>query len=546
MFSFIELSSLVKIFPDSLVTDNGYSSATIMKNETFSYQIAYTSEPEEEWRHSLGFSVAVESPIADRVTLREIVCVPSEFPVRDVPGDDDYVRRTPGLYPDLLLPLDCMRIEAVRGIYHSILVTVKPNGVSGVYPIKIVFTSDNGDVIEKLFTLEIVDAFLPEQELIFTNWFHCDCIASVYGVKVFSMKHWSLIEKFMRTAAENGMNMILTPLFTPPLDTAIGSERPTVQLVGVTKRGEEYSFDFSLLDKWIALAESCGIKYFEMSHLFTQWGAKAAPKIVATVGGRKKRIFGWDTPSDGDEYAAFLDAFLPELVSHLRKLKIAEKCVFHVSDEPNAEQLDSYLKAKSLVKKHLGGFKIMDALSDVRFYKSGAIEHPIPASDAIEPFISENIPDLWTYYCCGQIKGCSNAFFGMPSARVRVIGAQMYKYGIKGFLQWGYNFYYSALSREVINPFVTTDAKGVFPSGDAFRVYPGKDGPLESVRLVVFAEALEDMRAFRLLEKYVGRDEVVKLIEEKLGHVAFSMAPVTDEAIIALKEEVNARIKQYL
>ena len=146
--------------------------------------------------------------------------------------------------------------------------------------------------------LELIGASLPEQELIFTNWFHADCIASVYGVRVFSEKHWELIGKFMHEAHESGVNMILTPLFTPPLDTGIGAERPTVQLVGVTKTDGGYTFDFSLLDRWISLAEESGITYFEMSHLFTQWGAKAAPKIVASVGGTKKRIFGWDTPSD--------------------------------------------------------------------------------------------------------------------------------------------------------------------------------------------------------------------------------------------------------
>ena len=547
MFNFIQLSSLEKVFPDSEITGREYLSASVLSDEPFSYQIAYSATDAIEWRHGVEFSVSVESPIADCVTLRDVVCVPSEFSFRDTPDDDDFVRRTPGLYPDLLVPLTGNSICTVKNTWHSLYVTVRPKDAlpAGEYPITVVFSSPDA-AIRKTFTLEVIGVRLPKTDFIFTNWFHSDCIASVYGVRVFSEKHWSLIGKFMRTAAENGMNMILTPLFTPPLDTVIGGERPTVQLVGVTKNGNGYSFDFTLLDRWIDLAHASGIEYFEMSHLFTQWGAKAAPKIVATVSGRKKRIFGWDTPSDGEEYAAFLDAFLPELISHLRKRKIAKKSVFHVSDEPNGAQLESYLKAKSLIKKHLRGFRIMDALSDVRLYKSGAVEHPIPANDAIGPFLGENIPDLWTYYCCGQANGCSNAFFGMPLSRTRVIGAQLYKYNIKGFLQWGYNFYYSALSREVIDPFLTTDAKRAFPSGDAFRVYPGKDGPLESLRLLTFAEALNDMRAFRLLEEHIGHDAVVEMIEKKLGPVAFAMKPSSSDDLLSLREEVNRRIRAYI
>ena len=89
--------------------------------------------------------------------------------------------------------------------------------------------------------------------------------------------------------------MILTPLFTPPLDTEVGGERPTVQLVKVIQQNDQYSFHFTLLDRWIDLCLQCGIKYFEMTHLFTQWGAKYAPKIMAEVNGVETRIFGWDT-----------------------------------------------------------------------------------------------------------------------------------------------------------------------------------------------------------------------------------------------------------
>ena len=46
--------------------------------------------------------------------------------------------------------------------------------------------------------------------------------------------------KYMRMAAEHGMNMILTPVFTPALDTEIGKERPCTQLVEITKNDAGY------------------------------------------------------------------------------------------------------------------------------------------------------------------------------------------------------------------------------------------------------------------------------------------------------------------
>ena len=124
--------------------------------------------------------------------------------------------------------------------------------------------------------------------------------------------------------------MDLTPLFTPALDTYVGGERPTVQLVDVYLENGKYSFDFSRLDDFIQRAFSLGIKYIEFSYLFSQWGAEFAPKIMAYVNGRYERIFGWETKSVSDEYIQFIDAFLPALLSYIEENGIKYKCYFHL------------------------------------------------------------------------------------------------------------------------------------------------------------------------------------------------------------------------
>ena len=81
------------------------------------------------------------------------------------------------------------------------------------------------------------------------------------------------------------MNMILTPVLTPPLDTEVGGERTTVQLADIEKTDGGYVIDLSRLERFIDICLANGIKYFEINHFFTQWGAEHAPKIVATVDG---------------------------------------------------------------------------------------------------------------------------------------------------------------------------------------------------------------------------------------------------------------------
>lgn len=127
----------------------------------------------------------------------------------------------------------------------------------------------------------------------------------------------------------------------------------------------------------------------------------------------------------------------------------------------------------------------------------------------------------------------------MPLSATRIIGIQLFKYGIEGFLQWGFNFYNSRFSIRSIDPFAVTDADSAFPSGDAFSVYPGENGALESVRSEVFFEALQDMRAATLLAEAIGKDKTVALIEENFGNISFEEYPRGVENMLTLREFIN-------
>ncbi|MDQ1914023.1 DUF4091 domain-containing protein [Paenibacillus sp. GD4] len=538
------ISALAKVFADGELSSPVFSKASALRNETFSFQVAYRAA--ERIRN---MRVSVESDLQEAVTLHRVGLAPSEYPVRD--HHDGYVlRSTPGLYPDPLYPLSWQEeVPALGGQWHAIWVTVRltEQSAAGLHPIRTVFKSSEGEVLsEETFHLEVLPPLLPKQTLFHTEWFHADCIAEYYRVGIFSEKHWELIGEFIETAVKNGVNLLLTPLFTPPLDTQVGGERPTVQLVDVTLTEDGYAFGFNRLKRWVELGRSKGIEYFEFSHLFTQWGAKHAPKIIGWQEGEARRLFGWETDASGPEYKGFLARFLPELVSFIKQNGLEKLVFFHVSDEPHLPHLEAYASAAGILDEHLKGFPRIDALSDIAFYEKGVVPTPVPALDRIEPFVERNVTGLWTYYCNSQFVDVSNRFFAHASARNRIIGYQLYKYDIKGFLHWGFNFWYSQYSKKLIDPFRVTDCGLAFPSGDAFVVYPGPEGPIESLRLVVFHDALQDIRALQLLERYIGREQVLALIEEELDTpLTFKVYPREDEWLLATREKVNRRILSY-
>ena len=337
------------------------------------------------------------------------------------------------------------------------------------------------------------------------------------------------------------------PVFTPALDTAVGWERTTVQLVDITVEKGAYSFGFEKLDRWVKLCLGCGIERFEIAHLYSQWGAEHCPKIMATVVGEYRRIFGWESDAVGPEYAGFLNAFLPALTAHLEELGLRkEQVVFHISDEPSADHLPQYKACREQVQGLLEGYTIMDALSDFSFYQQGVCQNPVVATNHTTPFLEHKVENLWVYYCVSQNYQVSNRFMAMPSARTRIIGTQFYKYRIAGFLHWGFNFYNSQYSLKHIDPFAVTDADGAFPAGDPFLVYPGEGGEAwDSLRLQVFYDAICDLRAFELLESLAGREFVMELLEGGLQReITFFDYPHEAGYLLALRARVNEEIKK--
>ncbi len=544
------ISSLEKCFLDDNISEKReYNRGSCLKNEIFRFGVCYTSGEVFNSRRTVILSV--DSPLKECISVRRVEQVPVQMPIFNHMYDDNYLRTTPGLYPDLLLPIDETGRLPLTHNTHSLWVEVdlQSNFSGGVYPITLIFTdAENREAVASVtFTLEIIDAHLPKESLTFTQWFHCDCLADYYRVEVFSDRHFEIIESFLRTARKNGINMILTPIFTPPLDTRIGGERTTVQLVDVCLEGGSYRFDFTKLGRWIDICHSVGIHQFEMAHLFTQWGAKHAPKIVATVNGETKRIFGWDTEATGVEYSLFLRAFIPELLAFLKSRGVDKNCVFHVSDEPTPEMKESYLAARNVVRELLDGYVVMDAMSDYSLYAEGIVDKPIPNTFDLEAFVENGVPDLWTYYCCSQSGVVSNRYIAMPSARNRIIGMQLYKYDIRGFLHWGYNYYNDQHSYHSVNPFTSTDGEYFSPAGDAFSVYPAPDGvAYESLRIGVFHDALQDMRALQLCERLCGRDFVLTLIEKNGEALTFKSYPKDSEFILSTREAVNEAIKHAL
>ncbi len=542
-FQIQQTSSLEKVRVGGIY--NTVTALAALGGERVSWQVAVRAE-------SLCYlSVSVESPLKECVRLYRVQEAVLDQPATEDVTNDGYLTETAGTMPDILVPLEQHTPVFSVGRGQTAVVWVKldvpRNTVPGDYSVRVVFTAreqaqETVETVVSEMTVSVKAAAIAAHTVPYTRWFYLDCIAVAHGVPVFSQAHWELIEKYIEAAADLGITMLLVPIHTPPLDTEVGTRRPCVQLVDIEKTGDTYTFGFEKFRRYIALCKKHGIQYFEMAHMFSQWGAKCTPNILVRENGESTYRFGWHVPSDDPSYIAFLKQYVAAVTAEVRALGIERQTYYHISDEPNTYTMETYQTAADILRPLLGASKTLDALSDYAFYERGLVECPVTSVAHIAEFLKHNVPEQWVYYCCGPQTVFPNSFMAMPSARVRILGFLMYKYNVKGFLHWGFNFYNSAVSLYPIDPYVTTSCDGTYPSGDPFIVYPAKDGVYPSVRGEVTFEAMQDIALCRTLEDKIGRAAVVAMIDRAAGgELRFDVYPKDNEYLLSLhREMVNA------
>lgn len=552
------LSSLHRVFPENC-PEKGITKISGMRNEPFSFQLAYRLK-EKGLQFPLHITIETKLPLS---------CYAVEYvPVKHTGAKGFQNPPAIGMYPDILQPKGINKpmiplvkpsrtryaeqgeqtiLSASGDCWQAYWVTVNEKGKpipAGTYSItfRLFDSRDCSQVGKETLDVEIKDALLPRQTLYHTAWLYCDCIADLHNLPLYSEKFFKVLESYLTVAARHGMNMVLTPAFTPPLDTAIGLERMKTQLVKIEVKDGKYLFDFTLLKRFCALALKCGFKYFEHAHFFTQWGATSAPNIYATVNGKEKKIFGWNTPSSSKKYGKFLYEYIEALKGFMKEEKLEKRFLFHISDEPSETMIGNYRAAKAQLGNLPKDCMLGDALSNFMFYEDGSVPTPIVYTKEAPTFFGK-CDNFWVYYTGLELEETlANRNLTSPPERNRIIGIQLYLSGAKGFASWNYNYYYHNLSYGTFDPRFYPGGYSNYP-GISYTVYPSFNGTaMPSTRLVVTGDALNDVRALKLLEKRKGRKVCENLIRKHFGEVTFETLPESADQFIAFREELNQLI----
>ena len=559
------VSSQYKHIPgrgDDVIDRRILSRATMLKNDTLSFQALYRAPR----GRCVPVSVAVETELPTEAYRVDYVAVVNPVDKAGTPGVESPL---PGLFPDILMPRpaapelcdlvvsETATYRAEKGVdnllnatdidYQSVWFTVNPDGLAlaaGDYALRVTLTElKTGNILdEQTLSVSILDATLPPQNAYYTNWFHVDAVCDMFGVKPYSNAFYKIFDQYITNMVRHRQNLLLLPAFTPPLDTPIGAERMNVQLVEIERNGNGWRFGFDKMRRFVRHAKKCGIRYFEHSHLFSQWGARHAPNVYLADG---TRIFGFETDATSEDYRTFIRAYLEAFLRFAEGEGIRDKMVFHISDEPTLDDLPHYRLAHNTVADLLASSPVADAMFHAEFCEQGLVNNPIADIKYVDRFEGK-CDSRWLYYTGGEGGIFTNRVISNTAARTRVLGVQMYRYRAPGFLQWGYNYYYDFRSTGFYDPRSFAHGYRMFP-GVAHLCYPitgnAKQNVVPSLREKLMAEAFDDLRALLLLESLIGREATMALCEDTLGEVTYLTIP-EGEALRILREKVNAAIAE--
>jgi len=495
-------TSLRRVFPNSPAGSAAPLTLLTARNARISFQACF--------RNLRTCSIRVRASIQGaenwKVQIRRVGYVPLQQLNTDVPIDElDGVGHVPGLVPDPLYPEETAHVGPEANGTFWITLTIPPDAKPGVKPLTARLTVEDqfcfpGWAGAKPWSIDLpvrVDVrplvLQNRRDFPVTHWISADSIWEYYKIEPFSERFWQLADAYIADLTTHGVNVVYSPIFNARHELL---ERPA-QLLKVKPLGQDrYEFDFSDVRRWIRLAVRNGADYVEWTHFFTP--APTSGKYPQHIFERGEKIGKLLWPPEisalSDTYRKILEQFQPQFKHVLEEEKVLARSLFHCADEPDGdEQMADYRKARSLLRELAPWIKVIDAMSDPRFATEKLTDMPVPSIVTAPLFTQANCP-AWTYFCCGPRGRFLQRLHDTPLPKLRMAGWLFYKHGAKGFLHWGHNYWFVFCTSTIANPF-QDPAVGAWPGlphGDPFVVYPGENGPIDSIRWEVFAESLQD------------------------------------------------------
>lgn len=412
----------------------------------------------------------------------------------------DLTRPAPARFPDCLA--EDRECDLAKGALKAVYLTLRipKDAEPGQYQGQV--SAGAGSAQASLpIRLEVYPLTLPDQRhVMVTEWFSTSQFKKHHGIDSADTERFkTLLRAYAENMAEHRQNVFRVSLgLIQSVITADGELRP----------------DFSTFDRWAQVFWDTGrMDLLETGFVASHGeGGWSSPEIRLDGASVKEESTGKQKRLAAEEY---LPRFLPALVEHLREKNWLDKTIFHICDEPANHNVIAWREASDFVHRHAPQLRRVDAIETPHCL--GRLEVWVPKLDHLATWqnayeaAQRQGNELW-FYTVGIFQGGSlmNKTVDVPLIESRLMHWLNYRYGLKGYLHWGFN----AWTEDPWN------APGKH-RGDGWHVYPKPGGLLNSLRWEQMRNGLQDYECLWLLEDKIARiraelsPRVAELIEPR-------------------------------
>ena len=257
-----------------------------------------------------------------------------------------------------------------------------------------------------------------------------------------------------------------------------------------------YRCDFRFLDHWAETFFAAGMERMELFQ---------AGRTQVSVDNPAARVLPANLPVQVQAAGVKLTpeeklrGILEQLETHVVSKGWNRRVMLHISDEPFLHSVPTYRKLGEIVHRAAPSVRVIEAVEATGF--GDAIDVLVPKLNHLDlwlPYFQKSQAqgkELWFYTCCHPLGRYPNRFLDQPLVKTRVLHWICYLYGLKGYLHWGLNYF-----AEGVDPYSEEGISQNLPLGDRAIMYPGRDGPVGSLRWSAMRDGLQDYEYLWVLE----------------------------------------------
>lgn len=352
-------------------------------------------------------------------------------------------------------------------------------------------------------------------------------VARMHKVELWSEPHWTLLRKYVKNWAEHSQDAITVFFLEDPWAMDTGFPVASVvewKLPGAWENlgDPRFEFDYSRFDRFVKMCLNAGIDEnlqawspVNMPHFdhaiihYTDTQARQSRKLKVTAGEPAfERVWG---------------QFAKSFQDHLKATKLLEMTTVGL-DEISTENLDRIVPVFRKVAPELklmvsGGDekgKYQQLSSEMAFH-FGYVKSEVPMPDTA----ARRKQGKRTLMYTANSPLRPNTFIFSKPLESRMLPWLVWKYDFDGYIRWAWNFWLDDFWKQ---------PRYKWRSGDMHFVYPGDDGPLDSIRSEMLRKGAQDYEILWWIRQRLSQLKDKEAVREFEQRIKDAIEEATQEA----------------